>query len=151
MKLIDIFNSIDFGAPDECWEWQRGKDGRGYGAFREPNAGMTYAHRWVLGLRPGDFGLALHTCDNPPCCNPNHLYCGTSKDNTRDMMRRGRSGYGVLRGEENKSSTLNAKQVEDIRLRYAEGDVTQDTLAEEYGVTQSTVSKAIVRDTWRHI
>jgi hypothetical protein len=84
---------------DGCWLWDGQSDyDKGYGRFsldNKKNRKMS-AHRasWVLNRGSIPSGLLVcHTCDNPPCVRPDHLFLGTALDNTRDMMRKGRSGY----------------------------------------------------------
>ena len=77
-----------------CWMWTSARDRWGYGRFRT-EVSHVGAHRmaWMLavGLIPGDL-CVLHRCDNPSCCNPDHLFLGTAKDNIHDAMRKGRPG-----------------------------------------------------------
>jgi hypothetical protein len=78
-------------SPTACWEWLGAKDRDGYGYHWR----VRRAHRtaWVLKCGPIPKGLwVLHTCDNPSCCNPAHLYLGTVQDNVRDRDERGRGG-----------------------------------------------------------
>jgi len=102
---IDRFLSkIDKTAPDGCWLWTAGKfspvrHGFGrYGAFWVGGK-MRYAHRvaWeiFIGDIPSDMNV-LHSCDNPPCCNPEHLFLGTQLDNVRDMISKGRADISGL-------------------------------------------------------
>lgn len=89
--------------PEGCWPWKGAPDEYGYGLFHVRNLGRTpvkgdpshieRAHRVALrlsGVAIPDGKKALHRCDNPPCCNPAHLYAGTSKQNAEDRERRGR-------------------------------------------------------------
>lgn len=81
------------GAPDECWGWTAHRNARGYGQFHLDGGRLTLAHRYALALvvaPPFAGACALHKCDNPPCCNPTHLYWGTRADNGRDAAERNR-------------------------------------------------------------
>ncbi len=86
-KILDRFwSKIDIKGPDECWEWKGGKSSAGYGVF-EINKKYIGAHRFSYIINNGDIPdhtLVCHSCDNPPCCNPNHLFNGTYKDNAVD-------------------------------------------------------------------
>lgn len=91
-----FWSYIDKRGPAECWPWTGYKHaGFGYGMISiAGQKAMLYSHRVALEIAgvviPEGMG-ALHTCDNPPCCNPAHLYPGTQKDNVRDMVERGRA------------------------------------------------------------
>jgi len=78
-----------------CWLWMRQKDKDGYGQWRWSSKGKWQkAHRESYQAFKGaipDGLCVLHTCDTPACCNPDHLYAGTRKDNVRDMIDRGRA------------------------------------------------------------
>lgn len=81
-----------------CWEWAAGRFSYGYGAFKRRVDGawkQQKAHRlayeWLVGPIP-DGLIVCHACDNPPCCNPDHLFLGTQLDNQRDMIAKGRKG-----------------------------------------------------------
>jgi len=87
------------GGPGACWPWNGGRDERGYGIFYTDNGRRkNRAHRWLLGYLRGaplvgaQSGVedACHRCDNPPCCNPAHLYVGTRKRNAADAVERSR-------------------------------------------------------------
>lgn len=75
-----------------CWEWQAGK-GTGYGAISAREYGTKKAHRIAYAMMKGDpTGMKVcHTCDNPPCVNPEHLFLGTQTDNMLDMHAKGRA------------------------------------------------------------
>lgn len=85
-------NSYLRGDPTECWEWQKGLTEDGYGKFKAH--GVTWvATRYGWTLRHGsipDEMIVCHTCDNPPCQNPAHLFLGTHKDNSDDKLAKGR-------------------------------------------------------------
>lgn len=94
--LIEFESKFRRGQPDECWEWDGCRNGKGYGQFCN-----TRAHRFSYMVYVGkipDGLFVCHHCDNPPCVNPAHLYAGTAKDNVRDCIARGRFA-GNQRGE----------------------------------------------------
>jgi hypothetical protein len=86
-----------------------------------------------------------HTCDNPPCVNPDHLFLGTHGDNMRDSSVKGRQGHP---GEQNGRAVLTAAQVADIRARATGAYGELSALAREYGVGTGTMSKILKRQTW---
>lgn len=78
-----------------CWEWQGFRHLKGYGAmcYRGRNQ-RTHRIAYVCAKGPIPPGMmVLHKCDNPPCCNPDHLYVGDGFDNMRDASRKGRINY----------------------------------------------------------
>jgi hypothetical protein len=96
-KDIERFwSKVDKRGEDECWEWKDHKDRGGYGKIWLSGRNVL-AHRfaWVIANGKMPDGLfACHKCDNPACCNPNHLFAGTSQDNIDDRVRKGRSACG---------------------------------------------------------
>jgi hypothetical protein len=89
------------GKPESCWNWRGAVDRYGYGQFK-PLAGTSplRAHRvaweiWHLVDIPDGMQI-LHSCDNPRCCNPNHLRPGTHTENMADKVARGRHKSGAL-------------------------------------------------------
>ena len=133
----------------ECWEWTGSKADFGYGLMKV--AGKRYrVHRLVYELHHGPIedktAVVRHICDNPPCCNIEHLLLGSKSDNSKDMVTRGRSDR--MRGQKNGKSKLSDKQVDEIRKRYIAGE-SQGKLAKEYSVTQSHVSRIVTgRQRW---
>jgi hypothetical protein len=83
------------GTPEECWEWTGYRHEEGYGVFTV-NSKQKKAHRltWEFVFSPIPDGLEVcHKCDNPPCCNPSHLFLGTHVDNISDMINKGRASW----------------------------------------------------------
>ena len=129
--------------------------------------GPTCAHRvaWMLTNGAIPPGLhVLHRCDNPPCVRPDHLFIGTHTDNMRDMFAKGRrktvahSGdrhffrrfpERVLRGDRHPMAKLTAAKAEAIRTSYAQGDVTQEELAQRYGVSRPAISAIVTGRRWK--
>lgn len=150
-----FWSKIDRSNPDGCWIWTAAvwKQRGGYGKFqagssRSGNRAVR-AHRfaWELTHGPIPDGLQVcHRCDNPPCCNPSHLFLGAPVVNSRDMVAKGRSN----RGEARPQAKLTETAVLEIRRRLADGDSCY-RLAKEFGVGWSTV-KHVARDsTWKHV
>lgn len=119
----------------------------GYGTVRS-NGRYHRAHRraWELVCGKIPEGMfVLHKCDNRKCCNPFHLSLGTARDNTQDMMEKGR---GVFRtGAGNGRTVLTADQARAIR----EDDRTYQAIASDYGVTTGAVGAIKRGNSWRHV
>jgi hypothetical protein len=138
------------GHPDECWEWKGARSSAPWDYGQVMCDGKQWsAHRLSYTLYRGQIpeGIKVcHSCDNPPCCNPNHLFLGTQADNMEDMEKKGRPSKGIGRH--------NAKFTEDgvrtIRRLVAEG-VTQGSLARRYGVTKGAISHIVNRLNWKHV
>jgi len=93
-------------------------------------------------------GLCVcHKCDNPPCINPQHLFLGTRKDNTQDMVKKGRNRNGILPGESNGQSKLTSQQV----LVILNDSNSNNKIAAKYGVSKSTILRIKNRKSWRNI
>lgn len=132
------------GGPGSCHVWT-GATLRGYGKFNFSGK-ATWSHRVAFFFEHNRWpeNCVLHSCDNPPCCNPAHLSEGTFKDNTADMIKKGRNSFG----ERHANAKLSEQDVRDIRANYALCRVSQSELAQRYGVNQVTISR-IVRGTSR--
>ena len=148
--LIERFwAKVLIGRSVDCWEWQASRFKNGYGQIR--HSLDQYAHRtsWIIHNGPIPTGVfVLHTCDNPPCVNPAHLFLGSSKDNTDDMHRKGRARHA--RGESAGLAKLTNSSVRDIKRRLLRGE-SMLLLAKEFSVNQGTVWAIRVGKTWKHI
>ena len=127
--------------------------------------GERRAHRAALVRklgRPIRHGyMALHTCDNPPCVEPEHLYEGTRDDNDRDARERHRNVLkgargdangmrthaGLSRGSLNGHAKLNEAAIEEIR----HSNEVQQILADRFGVSRPTISNIKNGKTWKHV
>ena len=92
---IRLMNKTKVNEITGCWEWQGGRNNIGYGMIRGEH-GMRTTHRVSYEVHKGAIPagmIVMHDCDNPLCVNPSHLRIGTHKDNTHDMMRKGRNNY----------------------------------------------------------
>jgi len=140
-KQLKRFKSrFTAGKPDECWNWQSGKNVYGYGILYmgEIKHGVG-AHRiaWEVANGPIPEGAwVLHKCDNRACVNPAHLFIGDAKANAHDCMAKGRSI--LKRGEQSLSSKLKDAAVQNILSLYAAG-MTYAHLEKMFGVTRSSI------------
>jgi len=154
-RITRFWSKVDVRGPDDCWLWKRGRLRGGYGLFatgRKPGQ-QTLAHRvaWSLSNAadiPRGMHI-LHSCDNPPCCNPAHLRIGTQLDNVADMIAKGRAGDRP-RGEAASRSKLTAAAVVEMRARRAAGTPLA-VLAREHAVSEMTAWCVCTGRTWRHV
>lgn len=177
---IRFWSQADVKGPNECWIWKgptnpsRGSYGRFWihrAEFRAPR--IAYAI-WNA-LDPGTLHVC-HSCDNPLCVNPHHLWLGTARDNLRDCIEKGRTATGdrngsrlhpdrcsrgakhsaavmgkIQRGARHYAARLTDDQILDIRRRYEAGGITQEELGKEYGYTQSGIRQIVRYQTRRDV
>src|SRR5260370_6637083 len=132
-----------------CWPWMAQRDPKGRGRFmwsetRKPRFAHRVAYEFCQGAIPSGL-LVCHHCDNPTCCNPAHLFVGTNKDNTQDMVRKGRARGA--QGEKHRSARLTADIVGQIRA--AVGTTTQ--IAERFGIASCHVTNIRAGRKWKHL
>lgn len=150
MSASDIYRFQCFSSElnDKCLPWSGGRGWNNYGHFWLN--GKTYlAHRVAYFMANGEFPdelEVLHECDNPPCVNPAHLFLGTSKDNTQDMLMKNRA----VRGEDSCIAILTNEKVLEIRKLYLQRH-SQRKIANMFNVSQSLISNVVTRKTWWHI
>ena len=132
---------------DGCWEWQAYRSRAGYGTFTYMGE-VRLAHRiaWMLTHGPIPEGMEVcHSCDNPACCRPDHLFLGTHRENMHDCLNKGR----FHRGERTGGARLTEDDVRVIRTLYPQMNYTD--IGKRYGVTIGTIKAIIVGKTWRHV
>lgn len=131
----------------DCWEWAGGLSS-GYGMFWLGGRNVG-AHRisWMLehSTRLPDHTFVCHSCDNPKCVRPSHLFLGTPLDNMNDKLAKGRHVAGRLFGDENPRARLTAEQA--VEIRNAEGSLR--AIAKRFGVTHPTVLNIKRGVTWQ--
>lgn len=143
IEIAQFWSRVDAGPAFQCWEWKGAKNATGYGRCHG-----TGAHRVAYELANGEIPdgmLIRHKCDNPMCCNPKHLVPGTHRQNSGDMVARGRH----LRGERNPRSKLSEDDAREI-LRNPERMGVR-ALAKRFGVSPATVSLIRSGDRWSHL
>jgi len=154
-----FWSKVNIVGEDDCWEWQAGSRGLGYGAFKFEKKTID-AHRMVWFLVYGEFPdlLVCHSCDNPPCCNPKHLFLGTYQDNMDDAVRKNRLQTGdlnwsrrlpdkVRRGTKVLLAKLNEEKVLDIRIRLDKGE-SPSSIARIYNVDAGAIRSIRRKDSW---
>lgn len=113
---------------------------------------MIGAHRAALiavGVPIPKSHKAMHSCDNPPCINPEHLSPGTHAENMADMVRKGRS-IG-RKGADHHKAKLTDAIVSEILETYSDRRTSTAEIAQKYGVSQPTISYILIGKTWKHI
>jgi hypothetical protein len=162
----DFWPIVERLGPDDCWEWKGSRHRQGYGIF--PFGGKyklahILAYEFFYGPAPKDKPCICHRCDNPPCCNPSHLFAGSVLDNARDMIEKGRQGHAsgplhgskthpeaVRRGEHINTAKLTESDVLSIRARYRDGESARKLCA-EFGISKTSIFQILRRKTWKHI
>ena len=135
---------------ENCWIWTGGKGKNQYGLIQEAGKASKklLAHRVSYEIHNGkipDGLVVMHSCDNPSCVNPEHLSLGTHKENTADMIAKGRKVNTPVHGEKNGKSRLNLTQVE-----YIKGcDKTNAALARELNVSPNCIRGVRTGRTWK--
>lgn len=132
-----------------CWHWIGAKAPNGYGRFQYGGKGSAYlgAHRYSYELANGavpDGMVVMHSCDRPACVNPAHLSIGTPRENTQDMVRKGRD---TLIGERNAFAKLTDETVREIRCTKP----GTRGLTKKYGVSKETIARVRKGLSWRHV
>lgn len=132
-----------------CWEWIGSKWSNGYGSIMIHRT-KRKVHRISFlihnGFLPGDKNVC-HTCDNPSCVRPDHLFLGTNQDNTADMVAKGRSTHG----ERNGRAVLSEEQVIAIRENPPRGKWAKQELASKLGLTVNSIYNLLKGETWKRI
>jgi len=147
-QLRAFWAKVDKRGPNECWEWTAA--GGGYGRFRAAGRSLVTS-RLSYTLAFGDPPLHLdvcHTCDNPPCVNPAHLFLGTRRKNLQDCAKKNR--HNAARGVAAGKAKFEPAQVYEIRRRGDAGE-SRKLLAEEFDVSSPAICDIIYRKSWKHL
>ena len=151
MKLAERFwAKVDIRGPDQCWPWRHYTNNRGgYGVISVDDK-HKLAHRvaWEIanGCVPADV-CVCHRCDNPPCCNPAHLFLGTHADNVADRDAKDRQAWGI----DLPQAKLTRGRVLMIRAMWASATYAQQELGAIFGVSRALVSLIVNRKRWKHL
>lgn len=142
-----FWRKVAKGDDASCWEWQGYRLSKGYGWVSTPlgNRAASRVAAYLAGLLK-DLSSplqVLHRCDNPPCCNPAHLFIGTNQDNVNDRVAKNRSGSKSLYGQANGASKLTDVQIKQIRGMYKFAQYSQSQLAKIFNVHQPHISRLV--------
>ncbi len=132
-----------------CIVWLGSKNENGYGKIKV-NDRLILTHRFSYEILVGPIpdGLDLcHTCDNPPCLNPTHLFPGTRQQNMDDAVSKGRIAHGERHG----NSKLTEDDIREIRKRHAVGDVSFVSLGKQFAISGPATYKIVKRIHWPHV
>ena len=152
-----LWSTVNKQDRDGCWPWGGWKSEQGYGRV-EINGKSYYAHRVIYALaNPGSIewnapkdknstGFIRHTCDNPSCCNPNHLLVGTHLENMRDKVNRGRGPD--FSGGKSKRCKLTMEDVFFLRLQRKRGAKIK-ALQMLYELSEAAIKQCIYGKTYR--
>lgn len=149
-QLTRFWSHVDKSSgPESCWPWTGNRMVNGYGRYSQDLA-HSLVYELTYGSHPEDKPCTCHRCDNPPCCNPSHLFAGSYADNNADRVAKGREGVHVSFGEGNGLAKLTESDIREIRRRRATGELLT-SIAADFGINMSNVSQIFRRVTWKHI
>lgn len=137
---------------DGCWLWQAALNAQGYGKIQLRGRITMGAHRiayyLTTGVDPGQGLLVCHTCDNPPCCNPEHLFLGTYQDNRRDCVNKRRHGLGAAKITRQQAREIQAVYAERVPGKYLPRGTCQG-LMDKYGLNRATICRIGRGGNWK--
>lgn len=135
-------------APSGCWNWRHGTDKDGYGVIKRKGSRPQRAHRFSFeaknGPIPGSGVMVCHTCDNPSCVNPDHLFLGAAKHNKTDSVDKGRHVHG-------RGVYWKAKLTEEQVLAIRADERKRREVANDYGVTPENIDAIRTGKIWKHL
>lgn len=146
--IARFWAKVNVRGPDECWEWTAYRLDKGYGVFHADKVVRAHVFAYEVTVGSRRDLCVLHTCDNPPCCNPGHLWLGTNQDNVDDKMSKGRHNCG--RGDGCGRSKLSSVEVQQIRMLITEG-MTNVAIGRMFGVSDVNISCIRHGKSWRSV
>lgn len=148
-----FWSKVDVRGENDCWPW-KGATQKGYGHFRLNNPRRTRkAHTISYELTYGEFPTGMegcHTCDNPICCNPKHVFPGSHADNMRDMIAKGRRKSPTYKGSQNPNAVLCEENVVVIKQLINSGQNNTE-IGRRFSVSHSMISRIRRGLAWTHV
>jgi len=132
-----------------CWDWKGFVENDGYARMPSSRTKFQRASRVSYLIHKGNIEknmIVCHSCDNPVCCNPEHLFLGTPNDNSKDMVYKDRQAKGSRNGK----SKLNEENVKEIKKLFNE-KIPMKVIAEMFGVYISSIEKIKTGTSWKHV
>lgn len=151
-----FWQRVSVGKDEDCWPYRGARDGAGYGVVFRGRWGTSKASRLAYMIVHGpiaDGFVVCHSCDNPCCCNPRHLWLGTQSENMKDALSKGRLVAPILkkemaaRGEAHGRATITSKQAKLI----ATSPKSPGELALELAISTHVVNDVRTGQTWSHV
>jgi hypothetical protein len=152
-KYIDLFHQKISFDPNGCWNWTGAIDKRGYGNLLITVNGKdkrVKSHRLSYIIHNNillENDAVCHTCDNPRCCNPKHLFVGSAQDNVNDKIAKNRQ----IRGTMQHNAKLNDEIIKQIIIEYNAGGTSYAKLGKKYNLGKNYIYKIVKRLIWKHV
>ena len=140
-----ISTNVSIDGKTGCWNWKKAVRKDGYG-ITWYNGTTDYIHRVSYKIFKGNFDpnyVVRHTCDNPSCCNPDHLLLGSDKDNSLDTVNRNRQSKGRHR--------YNAKLTADMIQPIRDSGLSSRVLGKLLGISKTVVLSIKRNNMWKHV
>jgi hypothetical protein len=158
-----FWSHIHVSRDSDCWLYTKGCFPFGHGCFKaERKSWMAHRMAWVLlfgELAPNL--CVLHRCDNPPCCNPAHLFLGTKSDNSADMISKGRHARGdrhavrknplLVTGMKNPRAVMTDDLVRELRTLWTTGEFRAEDLGIKFGISTAQAYRIATGSQWTHV
>jgi hypothetical protein len=147
-----FWSKVSILGSSDCWVWTASANRKGYGKFRLNNPRRTAtASRVAYEMHTGKYvgkAFVCHSCDNPPCCNPSHLWLGDSMSNSMDSCAKNRNKVPLSKGQDNGNAVLTEDDVAKIRICFSLGENNCE-ISRKFGVTHQNVWRIRHGKNWK--